>query len=123
MSKTIMVVDDSSSVRQMMSFTLENAGYEVVEAEDGEEALKKLLDSKNINMIVTDLNMPNVTGLELIRSVRSNSEFKYIPIVVLTTEFHDAKKKESKKAGATGWITKPFKPDQLIGVIKKVIPN
>ena len=123
MSKTIMVVDDSSSVRQMMSFTLENAGYEVVEAEDGEEALKKLLDSKNINMIVTDLNMPNVTGLELIRSVRAKSEYKYIPIVVLTTEFHDSKKKKSKEAGATGWITKPFKPDQLIDVIKKVIPN
>ncbi len=122
MSKTIMVVDDSSSVRQMMSFTLENAGYEVVEAEDGRDALKKLGDSR-INMIVTDLNMPNVNGFELIRSVRSKSKYKYIPIVVLTTEFHDAKKKESKDAGATGWITKPFKPDQLIGVIKKVIPN
>jgi len=118
-----MVVDDSSSVRQMMSFTLENAGYEVVEAEDGEEALKKLLDSKNINMIVTDLNMPNVNGFELIRLVRSKSDHKYIPIVVLTTEYHDAKKKESKEAGATGWITKPFKPNQLIDVIKKVIPN
>ncbi len=122
MSKTIMVVDDSPSVRQMMSFTLENAGYAVVEAEDGEDALKKLVGS-TVNMIVTDLNMPNINGFELIRSIRSKSDHKYIPIVVLTTEYHESKKKKSKEAGATGWITKPFKPDQLLDVIKRVIPN
>ncbi len=122
MTKTIMVVDDSSSVRQMMAFTLENAGYDVVEAEDGQDALKKL-NSSPVNMIVTDLNMPNVNGFDLIRSIRSKPEYKYIPIVVLTTESHDEKKQESKEAGATGWITKPFKPDQLIGVINKVMPQ
>jgi two-component system chemotaxis response regulator CheY len=122
MTKTIMVVDDSSSVRQMMSFTLENAGYEVVEAEDGQDALEKLVGSA-VNMIVTDLNMPNVNGIELIRSIRSQSEHKYIPIVVLTTESHESRKQESREAGATGWITKPFIPEQLIGVIKKVMPQ
>ncbi len=121
MTKTIMVVDDSPSVRQMMAFTLENAGYEVVEAEDGKDALDKL-SGLQVNMIVTDLNMPNVNGIELIRSVRSKSEHKYIPILVLTTESHDSRKQESREAGATGWITKPFNPEQLIGVIKKVMP-
>jgi two-component system chemotaxis response regulator CheY len=121
MTKTIMVVDDSSSVRQMMSFTLKNAGYEVVEAEDGQDALEKLCIIA-VNAIVTDLNMPNVNGIELIRSIRSQSEHKYIPIVVLTTESHESRKQESREAGATGWITKPFIPEQLIGVIKKIMP-
>ncbi len=122
MTKTIMVVDDSSSIRQMMAFTLENAGYDVVEAKNGKDALDKL-SGLQVNMIITDLNMPNVNGLDLIRSVRSTSGHKYIPIVVLTTESHASKKRESKEAGATGWITKPFKPEQLIGVIKRVMPQ
>ncbi len=122
MTKTIMVVDDSSSVRQMMAFTLKNAGYDVVEAEDGQDALNKL-DNSSANVIVTDLNMPNVNGFDLIRSVRAKSGYKFVPIVVLTTESHDSKKQESKEAGATGWITKPFKPDQLIGVIEKIMPQ
>lgn len=121
MTKTILVVDDSSSVRQMMSFTLEGAGYNVVEAEDGGVGLEKLSES-NVNMIVTDLNMPNVNGNAFIRAVRSKPEYKYIPIIVLTTESQASKKQESREAGATGWITKPFKPDQLLGVVKKVMP-
>ena len=122
MNQTIMVVDDSTSVRKMVAFTLENAGYAVVEAENGRDALEKL-DGSKVNMFIVDLNMPHVNGLELTRSVRAMSEYKYTPIVMLTTESLDIKKQEGKAAGATGWITKPFKPDQLIGVVKKVMPE
>lgn len=119
MSKTIMAVDDSASVRQMVSMTLKEAGYDVVEASDGKDALSKLKGS--VNMIVTDLNMPNMDGIELIRNVRSTADYKFIPIVMLTTESQASKKQEGKEAGATGWIVKPFKPDQLLAVVKKVL--
>ncbi len=119
MSKTIMTVDDSSSVRQMVKFTLSDAGYDVVEASDGKDALSKL--QGQVDMIITDLNMPNMDGIELIKQVRSNSDYKFLPIVMLTTESEESKKNEGKKAGATGWIVKPFKPDQILGVIKKVM--
>ena len=121
MEQTIMVVDDSTSVRKMVAFTLENAGYAVVEAENGMDALEKLNGSR-VNMFIVDLNMPHVDGFELTRSVRAMNEYRFTPIVMLTTESQDVKKKEGKAAGATGWITKPFKPDQLIGVVKKVMP-
>ncbi len=120
MSKIIMTVDDSSSIRQMVSFTLKQEGYEVLEAVNGQDALVKLSD-KTINMMITDLNMPNMDGIELIKNVRTQSQYKFMPIIMLTTESHDSKKKEGKAAGATGWIVKPFKPDQLIAVIKKVL--
>ncbi len=120
MSKCIMTVDDSASVRQMVTFTLKGAGYDVVEAVDGKDALSKL-NSKPINMIVTDLNMPNLDGLGLIRGVRSSPTHKFIPIIMLTTESQEARKLEGKSAGATGWIVKPFKPEQLISVVKKVL--
>jgi two-component system chemotaxis response regulator CheY len=116
-----MVVDDSTSVRKMVAFTLENAGYTVVEAENGLDALEKLNGSP-VNMFIVDLNMPHVNGFELTRSVRAMNEYRFTPIVMLTTESLEAKKREGKAAGATGWITKPFKPDQLIGVVRKVMP-
>lgn len=120
MTKRIMTVDDSVSVRQMVSFTLKNAGYETVEASDGQDALSKL-NGSGIHMIVTDLNMPNLDGIGLIREVRNKVEYKFIPIIMLTTESQDSKKQEGKSAGATGWIVKPFKPDQLLAVVKKVL--
>lgn len=120
MSKIIMTVDDSASVRQMVSFTLKEAGYEVVEAVDGKDALAKL-NGKSVHMVITDLNMPNLDGIGLIREVRVNPVYKFIPIVMLTTESQDSKKQEGKAAGATGWIVKPFKPEQLITVVKKVL--
>ncbi len=120
MSKTIMTAEDSASMRQMVCFTLSNAGYNVIEAVDGQDALNKLNGTK-IDLLVTDLNMPNVNGIELVRKVRSNPAHKFVPIVFLTTESQDAKKKEAKAAGATGWIVKPFKPEQLLAVVKKVI--
>jgi two-component system chemotaxis response regulator CheY len=120
MTKTILAVDDSSSMRQMVSFTLKDAGYDVIEAVDGKEGLSKL-ESSEVHMVITDLNMPNVNGIELIKKARTIEQCKFIPIVLLTTESEDAKKKEAKTAGATGCIVKPFKPEQLISVVKKLI--
>lgn len=120
MVSTIMVVDDSTSVRKMIAFTLENAGYTVIEAENGRDALEKLERAK-INMFIVDLNMPEVDGFELTRSIRAKAEYRFTPVIMLTTESQDTKKLEARAAGATGWITKPFKPDQLISVVQKVI--
>jgi len=120
MSKVIMTVDDSTSVRQMVSFTLQQAGYDVVEAEDGVDALEKL-KAKKVDMVITDLNMPNVDGITLIKEFRTIPEYKFVPIILLTTESDGNKKRQGKEAGATGWIIKPFKPDQLLNVIKKVL--
>ena len=120
MSKVILTVDDSSSVRQMVAFTLKGAGYAVVEATDGKEALSKAKTSA-VNMVVTDLNMPNMNGIELIKALRAEAKYKFIPIIMLTTESQDTRKQEGKSAGATGWIVKPFKPEQLLAVVKKVL--
>lgn len=120
MSKVIMTVDDSVSIRQMVGFSLTRAGYEVLEAVDGRDAVNKL-KGKTVNMLITDLNMPNMDGIELIREVRSKPEYRFMPIIMLTTESQEEKKQAGKAAGATGWIVKPFKPDQLLSVIKKVL--
>lgn len=120
MEKCIMTVDDSSSVRQMVAFTLKGAGYAVIEAIDGLDALAKA-DGASINMVLTDLNMPNMDGIELIKNLRANPAYKFIPIIMLTTESQDSKKEAGRSAGATGWIVKPFKPNQLLAVVKKVL--
>lgn len=120
MPKVILTVDDSRSIRQMVSFTLTQAGYQVVEAVDGRDALTKLAAS-TVDMVITDLNMPNVDGIELIRQVRTMPKYKFIPILMLTTESQDAKKQQGKAAGATGWIVKPFNATQLVDVVKKVL--
>ncbi|MBF0284734.1 MAG: response regulator [Magnetococcales bacterium] len=120
MAKKIMTVDDSSSVRQMVGLTLKDAGYDVVEGVDGADALAKLKASP-VDMVITDLNMPNMDGIELIRGLRALPTFKFTPIIMLTTESQASRKEEGKNAGATGWIVKPFKPDQLIAVVKKVL--
>jgi two-component system chemotaxis response regulator CheY len=120
MSKRIMTVDDSASVRQMVSFTLKQAGYEVVEAIDGKDALSKL-DGSGIHMVLTDLNMPNLDGTGLIKAVRAHQSYRFIPIIMLTTESQESRKLEGKQAGATGWIVKPFNPEQLVAVVRKVL--
>ena len=120
MGRTIMTVDDSTSVRQMVSFTLRNEGFNIIEASDGIDALEKLSDDK-VNMILTDLNMPNMDGIDFIKQVRRGAASKFVPIVMLTTESQTEKKMEGKAAGATGWIVKPFKPQQLLAVVKKLI--
>lgn len=121
MAKKILTVDDSASIRQMVSFTLKQAGYEVVEAEDGQDGLNKA-KSESVDLIITDLNMPNMNGIELIRNLRQVGNYKFTPILMLTTESDDAKKSDGKQAGATGWIVKPFNPEQLLKVIARVLP-
>lgn len=106
-------------MREMVSFTLKNAGFEVTEAEDGEDAIGKLGGNK-YDVIITDLNMPKKNGIELIKELRANPDYKFTPILMLTTESDDSKKTEGKAAGATGWIVKPFNPDKLIQVVNKV---
>ena len=119
MSMIVLTVDDSASVRQMVGYTLRNAGYEVREACDGRDALSKF--DASVRLVITDLNMPNMDGLALVKSIRAGSSNKAVPIVVLTTESHEGKKQEGRSAGATGWIIKPFRPEQLLAVVKKVL--
>ena len=120
MAKVILTVDDSASVRQMVRFTLSDAGYAVIEAVDGKDALAKLTNPV-VNLVITDLNMPNLDGIGLIRSVRANPACKGIPIIMLTTESQESRKQEGKAAGATGWIVKPFTTQQLLAVVKRVL--
>lgn len=117
---TILTVDDSTSMRQMVSFTLKQAGYDVTEAQDGVDGLQKAKSNK-FNLIITDVNMPKMDGITLVKELRSTSAYKFIPILLLTTEAGVEKKKEGKAAGATGWLVKPFNPEQLLSTIKKVI--
>jgi two-component system chemotaxis response regulator CheY len=119
MAKVILTVDDSATVRQMVKFTLSDAGYTVIEAVDGNDALAKL--TRPVNLVITDLNMPNLDGIGLIRKVRANPACKGIPIIMLTTESQESRKLEGKAAGATGWIVKPFAAQQLLGVVKRVL--
>lgn len=120
-SKVALTVDDSKTMREMVSFTLKGAGFEVLEAEDGNHALS-VLGGRNIDVVITDLNMPNMNGLDLIRSLRSNPQYQGVPILMLTTESDGTKKEEGKSAGATGWIVKPFQPEKLVAIISKVCP-
>ena len=118
--KTIMTVDDSASMRQMVSLVLRGAGYAVVEAADGVDGLSKLR-GQELGLVLSDINMPNMDGLEFTRRVRAMPQYKFVPIVLLTTESHPEKKQEGKAAGATAWIVKPFNPEQLLTVVQKVM--
>jgi two-component system chemotaxis response regulator CheY len=120
MGKKVFVIDDSASTRQLISFTLKGAGYDVVEAEDGKDALKKLTGS-GVDMIITDLNMPNMDGMEFLKALRSNQAFKFMPVVMLTTESQVSKVMEAKAAGVSGWIIKPFTPEQLVDTVNKFL--
>jgi two-component system, chemotaxis family, chemotaxis protein CheY len=118
--KRILTVDDSASVRQMVSFTLHKAGYEVVEAIDGKDGLAKVSSGK-FDLIITDLNMPNMDGIQMMTAVRKLPGYAFVPILMLTTESQAEKKDAGRKAGATGWIVKPFNAEQLIVVIQKLV--
>jgi len=120
--KTILVVDDSESVREVVNFTLSNAGYQTIIAVDGREALG-FLDGKHIDLIITDLHMPKMDGIELIKRVRKMEAYARIPILFLTTESQREKKMEAKSAGATGWIIKPFVPAKLLHALSRIIRN
>jgi two-component system, chemotaxis family, chemotaxis protein CheY len=116
---TILAVDDSATTRQMVTFTLKAAGYDVIEAKDGRDAMGKL--DQIPTMVITDLNMPTLDGIGLIKELRAHPKAKYVPIVVLTTESDAAKKQAARSAGATAWIVKPFRPEQLVAVVQKVL--
>lgn len=123
MGKTVLVVDDSATMRQMVTYTLSNAGYQVVEAGNGKEAVGKLNGGTKPDLVVTDLNMPEMDGIALIKEIRKMAALKFTPILMLTTESADDKKKAGQAAGATGWIVKPFNPEQMLKVIQKVLPS
>lgn len=123
MGKQVLIVDDSATMRQMVSFTLSSAGFDVVEATDGQEAVGKLNAGVRPQLVITDLNMPRMDGIALIRTLRAMPALKFTPVLMLTTESDDAKKKEGQAAGATGWIVKPFNPEQMLKVIAKVLPS
>ena len=117
---SILAVDDSPSMRQMVSYALEKAGYEVVLANDGKLALD-IAETTRVNLVITDVNMPNMDGITLVRRLRELPDYKYTPILILTTESSKEKKMKGKAAGATGWIVKPFDPDQLLNTLQRVL--
>lgn len=120
MPKTVLIVDDSASMRQLVSFALKDAGYDVIAAVNGKDALDKLKGTK-AEMVVTDLNMPEMDGIQLIKELRNKPGYKFTPIIMLTTESQESKKQEGKQAGASGWIVKPFTPEQLIDIVRKFV--
>lgn len=117
---TILAVDDSASMRQMVSFTLRQGGYQVVEAEDGEQGLKAARSGR-FDLVISDVNMPVMDGITMIRALRGLPSYQFTPILMLTTESGGDKKQQGKAAGATGWIVKPFNPDQLLATVKRVL--
>ena len=117
---SILAVDDSASMLQMVVFTLKGAGYEVVEASDGQDALE-VAKKQSVNLVITDVNMPRMDGISLIKELRNLPTYKFTPLLMLTTESSPEKKQQGKAAGATGWIVKPFNPEQLLNTVKKVL--
>lgn len=120
MAKTILIVDDSASVRQVVSIALKSAGYDVIEGNDGADALKKLTGQK-VHLIISDVNMPNMDGITFVKEVKKLADYKFTPIIMLTTESQEGKKQEGQAAGAKAWIVKPFQPDQMLDAVSKLI--
>jgi two-component system chemotaxis response regulator CheY len=119
-SRVILAVDDSASMRQMVRYTLEGAGYKVVQAADGVEALD-FAKTSGVDLVLTDVNMPRMDGITLVRELRTLDQYKFVPMLVLTTESGSETKQRGKQAGATGWIVKPFNPEQLLATIARVL--
>lgn len=120
MGKTILIVDDSASLRQVVGISLRDAGYHVIEASDGRDALFKLTGQK-VHLMISDVNMPNMDGISFLKSIKQNPAYKFTPVVMLTTESAEEKKKEGQAAGAKAWVVKPFRPEQLLGVVQKLV--
>ena len=120
MAKTILIVDDSQSMRQLVKMTLTGAGHQVLEACDGRDALSKLTGQK-INLIISDVNMPNLDGIGLVKAVKARNEYRFTPIIMLTTESEQSKKAEGQAAGARAWIVKPFLPQNLLAAVEKLM--
>lgn len=120
MAKKILVVDDSAAIRQSVTFVLQQEGYETIEASDGVEGLRTI-QSNQVDMVISDVNMPNMDGITMVSKIREISTFKFIPIIILTTESQNSKMAEGKAVGATGWIVKPFTSEKLLAVVKKLL--
>lgn len=120
MNKTIMIVDDSASLRQVVSIALKGAGYEVIEACDGKDALGKL-DGKKVHLIISDVNMPNMDGITMVQEVKKMPNYKFTPIIMLTTESQEDKKAQGQAAGAKAWVVKPFQPAQMLNAVSKLV--
>ncbi|MFJ5235663.1 response regulator [Pseudomonas sp. NR3] len=120
MAKTIMIVDDSASLRQVVSIALKSAGYDTVEACDGKDALSKL-DGRKLHLIISDVNMPNMDGLSFVRAAKQLPAYKFTPVIMLTTEVSDARKQEGQAAGARAWVVKPFQPAQMLTAVSKLV--
>lgn len=120
MTKTILIVDDSASLRQVVNIALGSAGYEIIEACDGVDALTKL-DGRKIHLIISDVNMPNMDGITLVKQIKLNPTYKFTPIIMLTTESQDDKKAQGQAAGARAWVVKPFQPAQMLAAVSKLI--
>ena len=121
MAKTILVVDDSLAVRQLVGVVLKSAGYDVVDAVDGRDALAKLSAHK-VHLIISDVNMPNMDGISFVKAVKALPNYKFVPIIMLTTESQETKKQEGQAAGAKAWMVKPFKPDAMLQAVAKLMP-
>ncbi len=117
---TILTADDTATMRQMISFTLGSVGHEVVQAIDGTEALQ-IAQTRKFDLVIADINMPNMDGISLVKSLRTLPDYRFTPILILTTESQEQKRQQGRSAGATGWIVKPFNPEQLLTVVKKVL--
>jgi len=120
MKKTILIVDDSASLRQVVSIALKGAGYEVIEASDGKVALSKLNGAK-INLVISDVNMPNMDGITFVREMKKLPAYRFTPVIMLTTESQDEKKREGQAAGAKAWVVKPFQPAQMLAAVAKLV--
>ena len=120
MAKTILIVDDSASIRQVVSLTLKGAGYDVVDAIDGKDALTKL-DGRKINLVISDVNMPNMDGISFVKAMKVLPAYKFTPVIMLTTEGSEAMKRDGQAAGAKAWVVKPFQPAQMLDAVSKLI--
>ncbi|WP_024871972.1 response regulator [Tolumonas lignilytica] len=120
MGKTVLVVDDSMSIRQLVKATLLTKGYNVVDASDGIEALSKL-GSQRVNLVISDVNMPNMDGISLLKAIKAKPEHRFTPVIMLTTESQEAQKRAGQAAGAKAWIVKPFQPEQMLAAVEKLI--
>ena len=120
MAKTILVVDDSASMRQVVSMALKQAGHEVIEACDGKDALTRLAGQR-VHLVISDVNMPNMDGITFVREMKKNAAYRFVPVIMLTTEGSDEKKKAGQEAGAKAWVVKPFQPAQMLAAVTKLI--
>ena len=120
MTKTVMVVDDSASLRQVVNIALKGAGYDVMEACDGQDALAKL-DGRRIHLVISDVNMPNLDGIGFLKQLKANPSYKFTPVIMLTTEAGEGKKQEGQQAGAKAWVVKPFQPQQMLDAVSKLV--